>query len=169
MTFTQQTVCPHCGGQGKTAETPCSHCNGSGLQGSKATIRIRVPNEAFEGANMLLEGHGDLPKSKDGIPGNLVLIFHVKENDYFRVTNNGLVHDEYVDFTDCLLGCTKEVKTVNGKTIKIDIPELTPSGKKYTFTEGGMWKKPYTVYVKYKLPEKLSKKQKEMLKEFNHA
>ena len=104
---------------------------------------------------------------KNGIPGNLVLVFHIKPNNYFRITNNGLVHDEYVPFTDCLLGCKREVNTVNGKKLTIDIPELTASGTKYTFNEGGMWKKPYLFFVKYKLPEKLTKKQKELLKEFS--
>ena len=38
--------------------------------------------------------------------------------------------------------------------------------EKYTFDAYGMWGNPYIVYVKYKLPEKLTKKQKELLKDF---
>jgi molecular chaperone DnaJ len=165
-TYMTQSPCPHCNGRGQYPEKNCPHCHGSGLESTKASVRIKLPSGVFDNANMLMENHGDLPKSKNGIPGNLVLVFHIKPHEYFRVSNGNLVHDEYVPITDCLLGCKRTVKTIGGKEITLDIPELTPSGKKYVFNEGGMWNKPYTVFVKHKLPEKLTKKQKELLKEF---
>ena len=165
-TYMTQSPCPHCNGRGKYPEKACSHCSGSGFENTKATIKVKIPSGVFDNANMLMEGHGDLPRSKNGIPGNLVLIFHIKPNDYFRISNGNLVHDEYIPFTDCLLGCTRKIKTVGGTEITLDVPELTPSGKKYTFNEGSMWNKPYTVFVRYELPEKLNKKQKELLKNF---
>ena len=161
-----QSPCPHCNATGKIAETPCKHCHGSGFETVKNSVKFKVPSGAFDNANMLMEGYGDMPRSNNGIPGNLVIIFHVKADDYFRISNNNLVHDEYIPFTECLLGCKRKIKTVSGKEITLEIPELTPSGKKYTFDEYGMWGKPYTVFVKYQLPNKLTKKQKELLKEF---
>lgn len=165
-TYMTQTPCPRCNGRGQYPETPCKHCHGSGLESTKETVKIKIPKEVFDGATLGMEGKGDLPKTKNGIPGNLVLIFHIKPNDYFRISNGHLVHDEYIPFTDCLLGCKRKVKTVAGTDITLDIPELTPSGTKYTFVEGGMWGKPYTVFIKHKLPNKLTKKQKDLLKDF---
>ena len=165
-TYVTQSPCTHCNATGKIAETPCKHCHGSGFENMQGRVSFKVPAGVFENANMLMEGHGDLPRSKNGIPGNLVLIFHIRPNDYFRVVNKTLIHDEYVPITDCLLGTKVKVKTVNGKEVTLDIPELTASGKKYTFDAYGMWGTPYTVYVRYKLPTKLTKKQKELLKEF---
>lgn len=165
-TYMTQSPCPHCNATGKIAETPCKHCHGSGFETIKGSVKFKVPSGAFDNANMLMEGYGDMPRSNNGIPGNLVIIFHVKADDYFRISNNNLVHDEYIPITECLLGCKRKIKTVSGKEITLEIPELTPSGKKYTFDEHGMWGKPYTVFVKYKLPNKLTKKQKELLKEF---
>jgi molecular chaperone DnaJ len=164
--YTSQSPCPTCHGQGKIIEKKCTHCNGNGFENTKAYFEFNIPEGAFDGANVMVEGKGDLPKSPNGIPGNLILIFHIKPHDYFKVTNDGLVHEEYVPISECLLGCKKTVKTIDGKSNVIDIPELTENGKRITFRDKGMWGKPYTVIVKYKLPKKLTDKQKELLKEF---
>ena len=97
--YATQMPCQHCHGQGKTIDKKCKHCNGSGFEVTKDYLDFNIPEEAFDGANVMVEGRGDLPKSKDGIPGNLVLIFHIKPDDYFKVTNEGLVHEEYIPFT----------------------------------------------------------------------
>lgn len=166
MVFSTQHVCPTCQGSGKLAEKKCEHCNGKGLEATKASVEFIIPSEVFDGASMLMEGYGDLPKTNNGIPGNLVIIFHLKEDEYFRVSNKNLVHDEYVPISDCLLGGKRTIKTIDGKERVIDIPELTEDGKRFTFSDVGMWGKPYTVFIKYKMPDKLNKRQKELLKEF---
>lgn len=165
--FTSQSPCPTCGGSGKIPEKACAHCNGTGLEAAKGNVEFTIPNGVFDGATMLMERLGDLPKTSNGIPGNLIIVFHINKDEYFRVSNGNLVHDEYVPFTDCLLGCKRSIKTIDGKERTIEIPELTPDGKRYTFDDVGMWGKPYTVLIKYKLPTKLSKKEKDLLKELN--
>jgi molecular chaperone DnaJ len=167
MIFTTQSQCPHCNGNGKHYEKKCSHCNGSGFELHKANVSFSVPSNAFDNANMVIEGYGDLPKSNNGIPGNLIVIFHVLTDDYFSVTNGMLTHVENVPFTDCLLGCKINIKTIDGKGKILEIPELTKNGTEYTFDEVGMWNKPYKVFIKYKLPENLNERQKELIKEFS--
>lgn len=164
--FTTQTPCPSCKGEGKVPEKQCNHCNGSGLESTKASIEFAIPNGVFDGATMLMEGYGDLPKTSNGIPGNLIIAFHIIPDDYFRVSNGNLVHDEYVPIVDCLLGCKRTIKTIDGKERIIELPELTKQGEKFVFNDIGMWNKPYTVFIRYEMPNKLSKKQKELLKEF---
>lgn len=164
--YTTQSPCPHCNGEGKIPEKECSHCKGSGLQASKANIEFNIPSGVFDNANMLIERHGDMPRTSNGIPGNLIVIFHVLPDEYFKVVNNGIVHEEFLPLTDCLLGCNIKIKTIDGKEHLLEIPELTRDGKKFIFSDGGMWNKPYTVFIRYKMPEKLTKKQKELLKNF---
>lgn len=165
--FTSQTQCPACGGKGSIPEKQCSHCHGNGLEEVKSNVEFQIPNGVFDGASMLMEGYGDLPKSANGIPGNLIVMFHVIPDDYFRVDNGNLVHDEYVPIVDCLLGCRRKIKTIDGNEREIVLPELTEQGKKFVFNDVGMWGKPYTVFVKYGLPKTLTKKQKDLLKELN--
>lgn len=167
--FTTQSPCPTCGGRGNIPEKQCPHCHGHGLEATKANVEFQIPNGVFDGASMLMEGYGDLPKSANGIPGNLIIMFHVTPDDYFRVSNGNLVHDEYVPVMDCLLGCKRKIKTIDGKEREIEIPELTEQGKRFTFDDVGMWGKPYTVFVKYQLPKKLTKKQKELIKDLSNS
>lgn len=166
MMYTSQTVCPDCRGKGTIFENACPSCHGNGFEKSESIVEFNIPSNVFDGANMMLSGYGDLPKSKNGIPGNLVVTFNIRQDDYFKVANGTLLHIEYVPLTDCLLGCNRTIRTIDGKEINIEIPELTEHGKKYLFNEYGMWGKPYTVIVRYKLPEQLTKKQKELLGKF---
>lgn len=166
--YSVQRPCEHCHGAGEYAKTVCTHCKGTGVEHTRETIKIRVPSEANEGLSIVLQGYGDAPKG-NGIDGDLYVTFHLKPNTYFKVGPNGLVHEEYVPFADCLLGTKVEVDTLSGKKREIKIPELTPSGTKYTFKEDGLWDRPYTVIIKHKLPDKLSRKQKNLLKDFNET
>lgn len=164
--FTTQSPCPTCHGKGKMPETPCKHCNGSGFETTKSSVEFSIPFNAFDGATMLMEGHGDLPKSSNGVPGNLIVIFHVAPDEYFRVSNNNLVHNEKVSIIDCLLGCTRTIKTIDGGERTIEIPELTEQGKRFVFNDVGMWGNPYTVFIQYEMPTELTDKQRELLKQF---
>lgn len=164
--FTTQHICPTCQGKGTIAEKLCKHCNGKGLETTKDSVEFKIPSEVFDGASMMMEGYGDLPKTSNGMPGNLIIVFHISPDDYFRVSNKNLVHDEFVPIADCLLGCKRTIKTIDGKERTIDIPELAIDGTRFTFNDVGMWGKPYTVFIKYKMPEKLNNKQKDLLKKF---
>ena len=166
--YTTQKPCTNCNGQGNIIDKKCDHCNGTGNETIPSKVNFKIPSGAFDNASMLMEGYGDLPKSRNGIPGNLVVTFHVKPHDYFKVENGMLTHDEYIPFTDCLLGCKRTIKGINGKEYMLNIPELTRDEKRFAFRDIGMWGKPFTVTVKYEMPNKLTDKQKEILKNFNN-
>lgn len=167
MAFHSQSICPNCQGAGTIPEKSCKHCNGSGFETIDFSVKIKIPAETFDNANMLMQGYGNLPKSKNGIPGDLIVIFKIKPHDYFRISNNNLVHDEDVSLVDCLLGCTIKIKTIDGKEHTLKLPELTKHGERFTFYDSGLWGKPYTVFIRHKMPSKLTDKQKELLREFN--
>lgn len=164
--YSSQTPCLHCNGNGKIIEKKCTCCNGEGFEKIDTELLINVPNNVYDHSKIMMEGHGNLPKSSNGIPGDLIVIFYIKQDDYFKTNNGYLIHCEEVSLTDCLLGCKREIKTISGKNITIEIPELTENGKKYVISEYGMWGNPYIIFIKYKLPEKLTKKQKQLLEKF---
>ena len=164
--YATQTPCSNCRGVGHIAEKKCNHCSGTGNEAIHSKIKFKIPSGAFDNASMLMEGHGDIPKTQNGIPGNLIVTFHIIPHDYFKVENGMLTHDEYIPFTDCLLGCKRTIKGINGKEYILNIPELTRDEKRFAFRDIGMWGKPFTVNVKYEMPDKLSDKQKQLLKDF---
>jgi molecular chaperone DnaJ len=167
MMFMSQSPCPKCKGEGNIIEKPCVKCNGSGFEIIKEKARLKIPSDVFDGANILMEGYGNLPKKSKGLPGNLIIRFHVKPDEYFKVSNNNLIHIEYIPLTECLLGCKRIIKTIDGNEREIEIPELTEHGKKYIFNDVGMWHNPYTIIIRYQMPDKLTNKQRELLKKFN--
>ena len=38
-----QSVCPTCGGDGKTITKKCPHCNGEGIKSEEEVITINIP------------------------------------------------------------------------------------------------------------------------------
>lgn len=164
--FTSQSPCPHCKGKGNIIEKKCTHCYGTGFDSINATIDIKIPSEVTDNSHVRIEGHGALPSELNGIPGDLYINFFITSDTYFQVVNGILVHKEKVPLTKCLLGGKIKIKTISGKEKEIIIPELSENGKKYVFNNDGMWNKPYIVFIEYELPKKLTKKQKELLKDF---
>jgi molecular chaperone DnaJ len=163
--FSTQRPCDHCHGQGSYAEVKCTHCNGSGKEYTKESVEFKVPNEVCDNMSYVMQGHGDEPL-QPGVNGDLFVTFHLKEHDYFDVSSGHLTHTENIPFVDCLLGTSIKVKTLGGGEKTIDINELTPNGTRYVFNEDGLWGKPYVVYIKHEYPKELTKKQKNILKDF---
>lgn len=163
MMFQTQSPCPHCHGKGKYPEIKCSHCDGNGLEDVEVTTKIKLPKGVFDKATMRLRNRGDMPASANGIQGNLIVTFKILEHDYFVIDNGYLVHEEEVPYIDCLLGTQIEVKTINGESIQIDIPELTSSDTEYSYRKYGLWNNPYIVIIKHKYPEKLTEQERVLL------
>jgi len=175
VTMQNITMCPHCSGTGKTPSTPCNKCGGKGLEKIKVTENISFAGGIFEGAQMIANGLGGLPIN-NGIPGNLVITFKIKNDPYFnRPDAINVIHYDEVDFTEALLGFEKEYRCVDGTTVKLKIPECTHDGATFIrkgkgfpdIQRGGVVKGDYAIIIKYKYPNKLSKNQKELLKNFN--
>lgn len=176
MRMVSSHPCPHCGGTGKKITSPCPHCGGKGMKEKLIKERVVVPAGAQDGMFVTLSGKGcDLPKDLNGISGDLHVIFNVELSKDFAVMDTNLIHHLDVEFTDLLLGCEKDVKCIDGKTVSIKISELTKPTHVFTVRGKGM-PNPHgggygNMMVKLNLiiPKTLSKKQKELLKEFKNS
>ena len=168
-----QTICPHCNGSGEKITTPCSHCKGSGLVAEEVFETITIPRGLSDNIGLSKPNMGDEPKG-NGVNGDMFIIIHIKEDDYFfRPDELNLIHYDEVPFNECLLGFKKEYKTIDGSTVTVNAPELTPHGKAFIFKGKGMPKPnnpnivgDYAVVINYKLPDNLTKEQKKKLKDF---
>ena len=171
MFFQTSAPCPYCHGTGKLIEHPCNECHGSGLKRKSVTENISVPAGVDTG--MQLNGRGKGSESPDGgAPGNLIVDIEVEKDPYYqRVDARNLIHVEEVPFVDALLGTEKEFNCIDGTKVKVKIPELTRDGQYFMQKKKGMpdiYGKEgygdYAIQVRYKFPNKLSKKQKDILK-----
>lgn len=166
--------CNHCHGTGKIITNPCKKCNGTGFETVTTKEWIEIPKGVANNMAMRLAGLGSMPASGKGIPGDLEVTFIVANDPYFeRPDPINLVHYEEVSIGEALEGCTKEVRTVDGKTIKVKLPECTHDGQAFYYDGYGMpdvnnpsRRGKYAVVIRYKYPTSLTRSQKKALEEF---
>lgn len=174
-TIYQQSIpCGNCFGTGKDKSAKqCSHCDGTGFETSVVKEIVQIPKGIGDNMGFMVEGLGNAPEG-DGINGDLFVRVHVKQDEYFKrpdVVN--LVHYEYVPFNEAMLGFKKDFKCIDGSEVTVYFKELTKPGETFFFKGKGMPDPnnptvygDYAVVINYKLPDKLTEKQKELLKNF---
>lgn len=105
---------------------------------------------------------------------DFTLIVQVQPHEKFQREGYDIVTEENISMTQAALGDTVSVETVNGK-VKLKIPEGTQPGTIIRIKEKGVphvrgnAKGDHYVRIGVEIPQKLSKKQKELLKEFQEA
>ena len=171
--FATTSSCRNCNGTGKVIEKECKNCDGTGLIKKVRKIEIKIPAGAEEGTNLRVSGEGEA--GEVGAPnGDLYVIVHIKEHDVFERDGDNIYVRVDISFVTAALGSEIEVPTLEGKA-KLKIPAGTQPGTIFRMRGKGI---PFLhgygqgdemVEVNVKVPEKLSKKQKEILKEFEKS
>lgn len=171
--FATTTTCRSCRGKGKFVEKECKECDGTGLQRKVRTIEVKIPAGAEEGTNLRVTGEGEASEN-GGPPGDLYVVIHMVAHDVFEREGDDLYAKTSISFATAALGGEIEVPTIEGKA-KLKIPAGTQPGTIFRMRGKGI---PYlhgsgkgdqNVEIQVEVPEKLSKKQKELLKEFEKS
>lgn len=164
-------TCRKCHGSGSYIKNPCAECNGKGIVRKTRKIEIKIPAGAEEGTNLRIKGEGEEGEKGAGT-GDLYVIVHMKEHDVFERHGDDIYVKIDIPFAIAALGGEIEVPTLGGKA-KLKIPSGTQSNTIFRMKGKGI---PYlhgygtgneNVEVIVEVPKKLSKKQKELLKEFD--
>ena len=169
--FRMSTTCPDCRGEGEIIKDPCADCDGVGLVKSKKKVALKIPAGVDTGAKMRLHGTGEGGR-KGGPAGDLYVVIHVEPHDFF-LREGDLIYCQYpLNFDQAALGCDLEVPTIHGEK-KLKIPKGTQTGQRFTLKNegvphlrGGNIRGDMIVEVTVVTPKKLTKKQKQLLKEF---
>ena len=132
------TTCPHCGGQGKKMINPCPNCGGNGLSIEEVQIDVKVPKGVQNGFQMVAQGQGGAPANGNGVFGDLVILIKEKEHKKFERHDNDLYFDLEIPVVDAILGCNKEVTTIDGKRLTTKISSLIEDGTQIRFGGKGM-------------------------------
>lgn len=163
--------CPHCHGTGKISNGPkCQVCNGKGFEYQTVTKNITVPPGVETGMAIKNTGEGS-ESLRNGINGDLIIVFAVYEHKVFKRNNFDLVMELELTLEEAWCGCKKEIECLDKTRINVTIPELTVNDKILRVQNKGL-KIPNGMYgslylkIKYKTPKTISKKQKELLHEF---
>ncbi|MDP2750125.1 MAG: molecular chaperone DnaJ [Nanoarchaeota archaeon] len=162
--------CRKCSGSGTIIEKPCKKCRGLGKLDVEKTINVKIPAGIETGSSIRMEGAGE-PGMSGRHNGNLYVTFIIKQHDTFVREGNDLKCEVPISFVTAVLGGEIEVPILKG-TAKLKIPAGTQSNTIFRMRGKGI---PYLnryavgdqyVSVVVHVPENLTKKQRELLEEF---
>jgi len=168
--FRVSMPCPVCQGQGTIIRHPCSKCRGRGIVNVKKKIKVRVPAGVDNGSRLRLRGEGE-PGKHGGLPGDLYVVIYVQEDDIFKRHGQDLITQMEISFVQAALGARIDVPTLD-EPVPMEIPKGTQSGKVFKLKGlglpylGSTQKGDLLVEVIVKTPSRLTKKQVELLREF---
>jgi molecular chaperone DnaJ len=165
--FQMSQTCPRCHGSGRIVETSCPTCGGTGSRRRTRSFQVRVPAGVQDGARIRLRGRGE-PGPAGGQAGDLFVGVHVRPHAFFGRAGHDLTVELPVTYAEAALGANVEVPTLNGP-VRMKVPAGTPSGKTFRLKGKGPPKRAGTgdllVTVHVEVPQKLSKPEKELLKQ----
>ena len=168
--FSVRQTCPSCHGAGSLVSNPCSSCKGGGRNPKTNTIKLKVPKGIDTGNKLRSSGGGDAGPT-GGPAGDLYVVVHVKEHDFFERHGEDLFCEIAIKFTLAALGGNIDVPTLEGK-VSLKIPEGTQSGTTFRLRNKGMpslsgnYRGDQLVKIEVDVPKKLSAKQREILESF---
>lgn len=116
-----QDHCPTCGGRGiRRGKQWCTDCAGSGTQVVDRTLKVRIPPGAENGKKLRIRHQGTA--GRGGMPGDLVLLIHVKPHPFFTRKDRDIYVTVPITLEKALLGTKLKLETPLGKTIRLTIP-----------------------------------------------
>jgi len=169
--FSTITTCPTCGGAGRIVSKKCPNCRGTGRVKEESTVSVRIPPGVSDGQYLRLSGKGDVGVH-GGRPGDLIVVFREKPHKVFERSGDDLLVTVPISFADAALGTRIEVPTLSGE-VSLKIPPGTQSGQLFRIRGKGLPHLNTDLYgdivveVIVWVPQKLSKRERELIKEFS--
>jgi molecular chaperone DnaJ len=167
--FTVARTCPQCQGAGKIITKPCATCRGAGRISRERKLTVKIPPGIATGQQLRLQQEGE-GGSAGGPPGNLYVVVHVQEHEFFRRDGNNLFCEVPVNFTTLTLGGEIQVPTLDG-TESVKVPDGTQTGTTLKLRGKGMpdvngrGRGDLFATVQVQTPRKLTKEQRQLIEQ----
>ncbi|PQJ78409.1 molecular chaperone DnaJ [Polaribacter porphyrae] len=122
------TTCGTCSGAGEIISSKPNGADAQGLIVKEETVSINIPAGVTEGVQLKVGGKGNEAPGKNSIAGDLLVLIEEVPHEKLKREGTNIHYDLYVNFSEAVLGTSKEVETVTGK-VKIKVEAGTQSGK----------------------------------------
>jgi len=172
--FTIERTCPTCQGAGQVIANPCGTCKGSGRTHKEKTLSVNIPTGVEDGTRIRLAGEGEA--GARGAPaGDLYIFLSVEQHRIFDRDGQHIRCRVPISMIKATLGGTLEVPTLGGGRARVMVPAGTQSGQQFRLRGKGMpalhgsGHGDMYVHVSVETPVNLTKKQKELLREFENT
>jgi len=172
--FTIERTCPSCHGAGRIIENPCRSCGGQGRQRKEKTLSVAIPAGVEDGTRIRLAGEGEAGV-RGGGAGDLYIFLAVKPHRFFQRDGANIHCRVPIALPMAALGGSVEVPSVDGSRAKVNIPSGTQGGHQFRLKGKGMSvlrsaaRGDMYVQVIVETPVNLTKRQQELLREFEKA
>jgi molecular chaperone DnaJ len=169
--FTLERTCPGCQGRGQMIETPCGSCSGQGRVQKERTLSVNIPPGVEDGTRIRLSGEGEAGV-QGGPAGDLYIFLSLASHKFFQRDGADLHCRVPVSMVTAAMGGDFEVPTIDQGKTKVKVPSGTQSGRRFRVASKGMpvlrSRQMGDMYVQVvvETPQNLTKKQKELLAEF---
>ena len=169
--LTVARTCGRCRGTGTVIRTPCSECRGRGRTERQRKLTVKVPAGIGSGQRLRLSGEGEHGEA-GGTPGDLYVVVHVRDHEFFQREDDDLHCAVPVSFPTLALGGTVEVPTLAGSDT-IPVPKGTPTETRFRLRSKGLprvsgrGRGDLYVTVRVEVPTSLTREQKSLIAELD--
>ncbi len=173
--FMVERTCPQCHGSGQIIADPCETCHGAGRVEREKTLEVKIPAGVDDGTRIRVAGEGEAGQRGAG-PGDLYIFIALKPHAIFKREGTTLFAQVPVSITTAALGGEIEVPGLDKQPATIKVPAGTQSGKQLRVRGRGMPALTSSgrstgfgdlvVQIDVETPVKLSRRQRELLEEF---
>jgi molecular chaperone DnaJ len=167
--FSVARTCPVCSGTGSIIRTPCAACKGDSRTTREHKINVKVPAGVESDTRIRYSGEGEAGRF-GGPAGDFYVVLDVKSHKFFERDGDDLHCVIPISFPQAALGTEIDLETLDGME-SIKVPEGTQSGREIKLRGKGVphlnshGKGDLIVEVRVHTPSKLSKQQKELMKQ----
>lgn len=164
--------CPTCGGVGFLDEHVCPTCAGLGQVHDKKRVELKIPESVRDGMVLRLRGLGE-PGEEGGESGDLHLTLRLVSDDVYRVLGGDVEADVAVAPWEAVFGTQVEVRTPRAVAVA-KIPPDSRAGTRLRLRgqgldDGSGGRGDFYLVVRIALPEELSARQRELLRELEQS
>ncbi|PIN86063.1 molecular chaperone DnaJ [Candidatus Woesearchaeota archaeon CG10_big_fil_rev_8_21_14_0_10_44_13] len=169
--FATASPCRKCRGEGTIIKNPCRECRGTGIVEKTKRIKVDIPAGVSDGLRLRMPGEGEAGE-KAGPLGDLYVSIHVKQHNIFKREGDDIYTEIPISFAQAALGDEIEVPTLEGKA-NMKIPAGTQTNTIFRMKGRGIpnirghGKGDEKIRAIVDVPTRLTKKQKELLEEFD--
>lgn len=167
--FAVNRPCPACLGKGRIPSEKCPACQGAGANRTSKKVLITVPAGTESGSKIRLKGQGGRGV-RGGPNGDILITFQVKPDPDYEREGLDVILRHRINIAQATLGSKVSVQTLDDKTITINLPAGTPSGKRFRVRGQGIAKDGHRgdllVEMQIAVPESLTAEQRELMERF---
>ncbi len=169
--FSVERTCPECQGRGEVISDPCSDCSGQGRVTKERTLSVDIPAGIEDGVRIRLGGEGEAG-ARGGPTGDLYIFLSIRSHEFFQRDGADLFCKIPISMATAALGGQFEVACLDSSKSRVKVPEGTQTGKQFRLRSKGMpimrSKDMGDLYIQVvtETPQNLSKRQRELLEEF---